>query len=103
MHLYSLKPSVILFGLDVLIHVIQEFFLGDSLISEISKKQTIISQSSTETDYRAIVVLTSEIIWLRQLLHDFGFPSSYALIYCDNDSTIKWANNPIFHECTKHI
>ncbi|KAL7617822.1 hypothetical protein Lser_V15G02568 [Lactuca serriola] len=51
-------------------------FLGESLISWKSKKQTIVSRSSTEADYRAVAAVTSELIWLRHLLHDFGFPSS---------------------------
>ena len=79
-------------------------FLGDSLISWKSKKQTVVSRSSTEAEYRALAAVTGEIIWLRQLMHDFGFPpSTPALIYCDNESAIKLAKNPVFHERTKHI
>jgi hypothetical protein len=41
------------------------FFLGDSLISWRSKKQHIVSRSSTETKYRALTDTTSEILTLR--------------------------------------
>lgn len=79
-------------------------FLGDSLISWKSKKQTIVSLSSIEAEYRVIAAVTNELIWLRHILHDFGFPlSNSTLIYYDNNSAIKLATNPMFHECTKHI
>ena len=40
-------------------------FLGDSLISWKSKKQSIIFQSSTEVEYLDTTSITKEIVWLR--------------------------------------
>ena len=51
-------------------------FLGDSLISWKSKKQSTVSRSSTEPEYRALGSVTAEIIWLRHLQRDFGIYSS---------------------------
>ncbi|KAL6342654.1 hypothetical protein AAG906_013060 [Vitis piasezkii] len=79
-------------------------FIGDSLVSWKAKKQTTISQSSTEAEYRAVASTTSELFWLRQLLKDFQAPiSSPTLLFCDNQVAIHLASNPFFHERTKHI
>ena len=46
----------------------------------------------------------SEILWLRGLLTDIGFPATGATpLYADNTSAIRITENPIFHERTKHI
>jgi hypothetical protein len=79
-------------------------FLGDSLIFWKSKKQSIVSQSSTEAEYRAMTFTTKKIIWLRWLLVDmrvsFFHPTP---MYCDSQSSIQIAHNSVFHERTKHI
>ena len=49
-------------------------FLEESLISWKSKKQDRMSKSSTEAEYRAMSTACSEIVWLRGLLAEIGFP-----------------------------
>jgi len=79
-------------------------FLGDSLISWKSKKQSIVSQSSTEAEYRAMASTTKEIVWLRWLLVDMESSFSHPTpMYCDNHSSIQIAHNSVFHERTKHF
>jgi hypothetical protein len=79
-------------------------FLGDSLISWKSKKQSIISQSSTEAEYRVMASTTKEIVYLRWLLADMRVSFSHPTpMYCDNQSFIQIAHNSVFHERTKHI
>ena len=78
--------------------------MGDSLISWKSKKQPIVSLSSTEVEYCAMISTTKEIVWLHWLLADVGiFLSHPILMYCDNKSYIRIAHNSVFHERTKHI
>ncbi|GJW27905.1 cysteine-rich receptor-like protein kinase 8 [Tanacetum coccineum] len=79
-------------------------FLGNGLISWQSKKQLVVSRSSTEAEYRSLADSTCEISWLKCLLHDLGIRiPTPSLVMCDNASTIALANNPVQHARTKHI
>jgi hypothetical protein len=65
------------------------FFLRDSLISWRSKKQHIVSRSSTEAEYRALANTTSKLLALRWLLEDMGLTHfSLTVIHYDNRSAI---------------
>ncbi|PNX87642.1 retrovirus-related Pol polyprotein from transposon TNT 1-94, partial [Trifolium pratense] len=79
-------------------------FIGSSLISWKSKKQSTVSRSSSEAEYRALASLSCELQWLQYLFRDLrvNFPQP-ASVYCDNKSAIYLAHNPAFHERTKHI
>jgi hypothetical protein len=46
-------------------------FLGDNLVSWSAKRQTIVSRSNAEPEYRAVANGVAEVTWLRQLLHEF--------------------------------
>ena len=78
--------------------------LGSSPISWKTKKQSTVSRSSAEAEYRSLSSLTSELLWLRYLLRDLGICHDHPIpIYCDNQAAIHIAQNPVFHERTKHI
>jgi hypothetical protein len=79
-------------------------FVGGNLVSWRSKKQNVVSRSSAESEYRAMAQTTCELIWLRNLLGEIGFSQSKPMnLWCDNEAAIHIANNPVFHERTKHI
>ena len=46
---------------------------GGNLISWKSKKQDVVTRSSAEAKYRAMVLATCELIWLKQLLQELRF------------------------------
>ena len=79
-------------------------FLGNNLITWLSKKQSTVARSSTEAEYRSLTVGAVELAWLRILLCDFGiFLNSPPIIWCDNLSAISLALNPAFLARTKHV
>ncbi|KAL9379742.1 hypothetical protein Peur_028224 [Populus x canadensis] len=63
-----------------------------------------VSKSSTEAEYRAMSAACSEIVWLRGLISELGFPPTDPTpLYGDNTSAIQITANLVYHECTKHI
>ena len=79
-------------------------YLGSSLVSWQSKKQSTVSRSSSKAEYRALASTTCELQWLTFLLQDFRATFTQpATLYCDYQSAIQIATNPVFHERTKHI
>jgi len=80
------------------------FNIGSRVVSWSSKKKPIVSFSSTKAEYKALFAATSEVVWLRRLLQDVGEEQKEpTMIKCDNQSSIKLANNPIYHARTKHV
>jgi hypothetical protein len=80
------------------------FFLGSSLICWKSKKQQTISRSSSEAEYRALASSTCELQWLTYLLRDLQVTlTQQPSMYCDSQSAIHIASNPVFHQRTKHL
>ena len=85
-------------------HCLMLIMVVTPLISWKSKKQYIVSLSSTKPEYRARTSTTKEIVWLCWLLTDIRvFLSHPSHMYCDNKSAIQIAHNSVCHEQTKHI
>ena len=80
------------------------FFLGERLVSLISKKKKYISQSTAKVEYVIATVNCSNVVWLKQFLKGMEQDITESMIiYCDNTSTINISKNPIMHTKTKHI
>ncbi|KAL0745858.1 hypothetical protein Bca101_101627 [Brassica carinata] len=79
-------------------------FIGVNLVTWKSKKQKVISCSSAEAEYRAMLKLTNELVWIKGILKHLEIEQSTPMtMHCDNQAAIHIASNSVFHERTKHI
>ncbi|XP_072071997.1 uncharacterized mitochondrial protein AtMg00810-like [Arachis hypogaea] len=74
------------------------FFIGRSIVSWKSKKQSAVASSLCEAEYRVLAVATREAQWITYVLKDLKIK-----LKCDNQSVLHIATNLVFYEITKHI
>ena len=73
-------------------------FVGGNLVSWNSHKQSVVSRSSAESEYRAMTQSVCEIMWISQLLMEVGIKTSIpAKLWCDNQVTLHISSNHVFH------
>ena len=79
-------------------------FIGGNLVTWKSKKQKAVARSSAEAKYRGMAYGVCELLWLRNLMCDLGFELKNTMqLYCDNRATIDISQNPVQHDCIKHV
>jgi len=78
-------------------------FLGLNPISWVSKKQKVVSRSSTKAEYRSVATALTDMIWIQSLLNELRISSTTPRLYCDNLSDVQLAANPIMHSRSKHF
>ena len=79
------------------------FYLGNNLVSWMSKKQNSVSLSTVEAKYIAAENCCTQLLWMRKLLHDYRISQDTMCIFCDNTSAINLSKNPVQHSKSKHI
>ncbi|GJW54926.1 ribonuclease H-like domain-containing protein [Tanacetum coccineum] len=78
-------------------------FLGDKLVSWMSKKQDCTAMSSAKVEYVALSASCAQVMWTGTQLKDYGFNYDKIPLYCDSQSAIAISCNPVQHSRTKHI
>lgn len=62
------------------------------------------ARSSAEAELRSMASVVAELTWLTGLYKELGVEVHLPIdLYCDSNTAIQIASNPIFHEHTKHI
>jgi len=79
-------------------------YFGSVPIFWSSWKQPTVALSTMEAKYMALTKATCKAIWLQKLFSELSIPiNSPITIFIDNQSTMHFAENPVFHAHSKHI
>ena len=79
-------------------------FVEGNLVTWKSKKQKVVARSSVEAEFRGMAHGVCELLWIRNILRDLGIEYATPMnLYCDNKAAIQIAQNPVQHDCTKHV
>ncbi|GJY16139.1 putative ribonuclease H-like domain-containing protein [Tanacetum coccineum] len=78
-------------------------FLRRRLISWQCKKQTVVANSTTKSEYVAASSCCGYVLWIQNQLLDYEYNFMITKIFIDNESTICIVKNLVFHSKTKHL
>ncbi|KAG8485837.1 hypothetical protein CXB51_019234 [Gossypium anomalum] len=77
---------------------------GPDIAFASSKKQSFVSRSTSEAEYRSLADATSELTWYRMLLDELSVKvRGILVIWCDNSSAMSLATNPVLRARVKHV
>ena len=80
------------------------FMFGTGAVSWSSKKQQIVTLSTTEAEFIVATACACQAIWIRRILEELQVQQIGATtVFCDNNSAIKLSKNPVLHGRSKHI
>ena len=69
-----------------------------------ARKQPCITCSTTEAEYVALNLIVKEVMYLRSLFEEFGFPPTGPTpIFCDNMATVAISKDPVCSSRTRHV
>ncbi|KAI3702758.1 hypothetical protein L6452_28510 [Arctium lappa] len=82
------------------------FIMNGGAVSWKSSKQSVVAQSTTESEYVAASEAAKEAAWMKKFIDELGVVPSIQdplEIFCDNEGAISLAKEPRSHQRTRHI
>ena len=79
------------------------FLSAGAAVSWRSSMMKVVTHSSCESEYVGLSESGNEAIYLNQLQGELNVGGPSVLLYGDNESSLKLAENPVFHQRSKHI
>jgi hypothetical protein len=80
------------------------FILDAGAVSWSSRKQELVTLSTTEAEYVAATHTSKEALWLQKLIHKlFPLMARPTMVYCDNQAMLQLIEDDNYHMQTKHI
>jgi len=80
------------------------FLLSSRTVYWLSKKQPIVSLSTTEAEFIVAASCACQTVWLKRVLEKLGLnQDKTTIIHCDSSSAIKLSKNLVMHGRSKHI
>nr|GEX70089.1 retrovirus-related Pol polyprotein from transposon TNT 1-94 [Tanacetum cinerariifolium] len=67
-------------------------YLGDKLVSWMSKKQNCTAMSLAEAEYVALSASYAQVMWMRTQLQEYGFNYNKIPLYCDSQTVYQLAD-----------
>ncbi|RVW53628.1 Retrovirus-related Pol polyprotein from transposon TNT 1-94 [Vitis vinifera] len=77
--------------------------VSSGLVGWRASLQPTVALSTTEAEYMSLTEGVKEGMWLNGFLGSLGLNLYKPVIYCDSQSALCLAKNPVYHERTKHI
>jgi hypothetical protein len=78
-------------------------FWGDPWCHGLQRNKNSVALSTAEAEYITACHSCAQLLWMMQTLRDYGYKLSKVPLLCDNESAIRMTDNPVEHNCTKHI
>lgn len=80
------------------------FLMSGGAVAWSSRKQPLVTLSSTEAEYVAAATCACQAIWMRRILEEISYVQGGEMVLlCDKTSTIKLSKNAVMHGRSKHI
>jgi hypothetical protein len=82
----------------------ETFYLGDCILSWLSKKHSSVPLYIEEVEYIAVASCSTQVLMMKKTLKDIQVKYDEPIsIFYDNTRVISISKNPVMHSKTKHI